>query len=106
MLAIVSIKKSVGSNILLKFVRKGYAAISFANSRILNHVNMEKNVISCKWIVVFNHKVSGQNKIKEAEKLEKQVKKLELDADNYIWWFSKIVQILPIFDQIKDKIAI
>ena len=28
----------------------------------------------------YNHKVSKQNKIKETEKLEKQVKKLELDV--------------------------
>ena len=53
MLVIVNIEKSVGSNILLKFVRKRYAEISYANSDILNHVNMEKNVISCKGIVVF-----------------------------------------------------
>ena len=31
-------------------------------------------------LLFFNHKVSGQKKIKEAEKLEKQVKKLELDV--------------------------
>ena len=35
-------------NILVKFVRKKYAEISYANSDILNHVNMEINVISFK----------------------------------------------------------
>ena len=29
---------------------------------------------------LYNHKVNGQNKIKDAEKLEKQVKELELDV--------------------------